>query len=302
MIKEFKRALTIIAIFLLSYLGSLLTDPAMSFLINILPFSIFELTREHYIALMFTLLSSVVAWFFAVVIGYILGQLVGLVSIHKNITKYLHYLSTVAKESYNIIYIIPLVITLNFVYAVLNSFKTDYNLPSWIVALGAIATAGIALGGYQVFMVCYNAVIRSGEHRLFLAQSLYSKHDDVDHGNFKFKGYLKKHLRSLVTVRRLTDFEIRSFANALEIAFHLAVVAIVILETITPQFYELILPQSGVSPKWSGGIGRLVLIAQSNYNFHLIAGMLWAVVFFDFFFIIVLTFFIQRRWLKFYRS
>lgn len=305
MSKEFKQALFFVLLLIASYLGSLVSDPAKNFFIQISPISLFRLTSDHYIALFFTLSSAVVAWFFAIVIGYILGHLVGLASVHESSSKYLRWISVTVREIYNIIYIIPLVITLNLCYSLLMYHKVHHDLPGWVVVVGSIAVTGIALGGYQVFINTYKAVVRSGDERLYLTKSLFSRPDQVT-GATGLKGqaikFIKPYRQSSIIAKRLANFEIRSFVSALEIAFHLAVVGVVILESITPQFYEYLIPQTGVLLSWGGGVGRLVLVAQSNYQFQIIAGMLWAVVFFDGCIVFLINLFARNRWLKYYGS
>ncbi|MBZ5589777.1 MAG: hypothetical protein LAO05_14570 [Acidobacteriia bacterium] len=170
----------------------------------------------------------------------------------------------------------------------------DYGMPKWLVSMAMVSVTGLALAGYTVYKCVVTAVVFAGDEHLFLAESLFIPGRALR--------VLRRARVRLVQVRRLRDFDIAVFAEALRRAFHLAVVSIVILETVTPAFYELVLPQGGVDKPWLGGVGKVVLRAQQTSNFELIAGCIWCVLFFDWIVVSIIDATLWRRWLRFQRK
>jgi hypothetical protein len=152
-----------------------------------------------------------------------------------------------------------------------------------------VIVAGMALGGYHVYKSVFDAVSGAHPEAKQLTNSLYFPGS----GGF-FAAFKKAH--------RFRDFQINSFCTALRAAFHLAVVAIMIVETITPRFYELIWPSGGIMAGWTQGAGRLILSAQNSYQYVVIAGCIWAVLFFDAICTGILDLALQRRFLRYYRD
>lgn len=294
MIVEFKKAGIVLAGLFVAYLLDLIIGPFKDILYDITPISIWRLSNDHVYAIVLTISATIFSWIIAVVGGYLLGHLVGLVAIQHTPHKIAQWFSVIVNQGYTIIYIIPLVITLSLTSAILMHHSAKGNIPIWGVLIGALCVSGLALGGYQVFKSISGAVLRAGNQRLYLAQTLYSK--DVSPKNL---GEISQ-LRSLTIVKRLADLEIRSFVLSLELAFHLALVGVIILETITPSLYELIFPQATVSPPWAGGVGRLIVTAQANAEFKVIAGMLWTIVAADFFAVLIMNMYCNHRWLRHY--
>jgi hypothetical protein len=184
-------------------------------------------------------------------------------------------------------YIIPLVLTLSFLYALLMSLYLGSGLPRWLVATGMIVAAGLILPGYQVYRSVYAAVADAKSENLSLVHSLWDR------------GVLGRH-RALTTVMRLRDCRIMDYSENLIRAFHLAIVAVVILESITPNIYEHFFPQTGPVYSWLGGVGRQILSAQQNNEFRLIAGYIWALLGFDLAVTQVIGMVLQHRWKRYY--
>jgi hypothetical protein len=118
----------------------------------------------------------------------------------------------------------------------------------------------------------------------------------------EFKGpqFWRAFRRRWLMARRFRDCEIHSYCEAIVLAFHLSIVSVMILESVTPQFYELLWPQTGAVYASLGGIGRRILVAQQRYDVQLIAGYVWAVIVFDFFAVTVIEYALHRRWRQHY--
>jgi hypothetical protein len=103
-----------------------------------------------------------------------------------------------------------------------------------------------------------------------------------------------------VSANRLVDFSIRDYSNAIRRAFHLSVVAVVTLESIKPQLYEHIFPQTGVFAQRYGGIGQVLLSAQNDTSFPLIIVMIVVLLFFDFVAVGIISWYLNLKYLRHY--
>ena len=188
-------------------------------------------------------------------------------------------------------YIIPFVLTVGLFFALASQGVTEHRYPHWTVAIVLVVVAGMTLGGYQIYRSVYESVVKAKDDSDILVSSLYFKSE---------YGSVSKYLRAFARVGRLHDCEIQGFWAAIELAAHLSIVSVMIVETVVPSFYEFIFPAHDISAPWLGGAGRLILLAQQRYAFEQIAGCIWMVLAFDFVLTTGIDLFAGHRWYKYY--
>jgi hypothetical protein len=241
-----------------------------------------------------------VAWFIGVVGGYFIGLFVSsTIGIPDRPRRFSH-VGRYADLFFEAFYIIPLVLTLSLGYSLVMSFYTKYDFPRFFIVIFMISLAGLTLGGYNVYKSVYLAVRYAKRESCYITESLYFRNSEIDLRNKDITGWWRELGARINTVKRLRDIEIRSILDTLPRALHLSIVSVMILESITPSFYEHVLPQSGMALSWLGGTGRQILTAQQNNQFELIAGCVWTVLCFDW----ICSWFIERTinfwWLRHY--
>ena len=126
-------------------------------------------------------------------------------------------------------YIIPFVLTVSLFNALISTFVTQHDWPQWFLVIGLIVVSGLALGGYQVYRSVFESVTKAKTDSRVLTESLF---------------YLPEHksptsiLWRFFRVSKLHDCEIQSLWSALELALHLSIVSVMIVEAVVPSFYE----------------------------------------------------------------
>jgi hypothetical protein len=160
-----------------------------------------------------------------------------------------------------------------------------------------VVASGVALAGQRVFVAIDDAVGTASSDDSILANSLYLG-QDREHG-----GAVARASRVWREARFLLACRITLLTQALEQAFHLAVVGVVILETVSGlRIYEKFLPQeSGVLP-WGGGIGRVIIDGQNATDPSLVAGAVWLILIVDSLIAWGIRGAAFRKWVSPYRS
>ncbi len=271
MIKSLKSLIILGVLMLITSLFDFLLKYPDSFIAQILPNSVARLSVEQFKGLGITFASSLFAWFTAMCIGYLTGMLSACAVVDKKTWPIIRKLGKAVDRFYEVIWVVPFVLTINLAYAIGMRMHIDDGMPRVFVGLLLIAVCGIVLGGFRVYRSVYHAVNDAKDEDRYLISSLYSP---FNHRR-PFNGFFKVWIRA----SRLRDCEIRQFRDALITSFFLSLVAVMILEMVTPSVYEWFFPQSGISPKWLGGVGRQILEAQQNYSYDKIAGFIWIVIF-----------------------
>lgn len=264
---------------------------------NLTPLSIFKLEPGTLKAFGLTAMSSLLAWGAAIGGGGALGVLAASATLSEpknRVARFLLRRLSKLNILYDGLYVVPVVLTLSLMFAVLMRFFMAGVFPRVVVAVGLIVFAGMVLGGYHVFQAIYNAAAEPKWTSRVLVRSLM--YPDIR------RGYLGRLQGAIEEVRRLVGCEIKMLCQALEHALHLSIVAVVILETITPQVYEFVFPQTGASVGWLGGVGQEVISAQQTYSFDVIAGAIWLVILFDWLLLQLIQSGARATWLGYYRS
>ena len=267
-------------------------DTPKAWLFQVLPNSIFRLSADMWRGLALTFCSALFAWAIGSLGGYALGLCFGATLIngsapHAHTGRY-------ANKVYDALYVIPFVLTVSLFYAFSMNLHVRYGLPRILVGVIVVAVSGLMLGGYHVYKSVYESVLHAKRENRVLVNSLFLRDDDA-------VSWITGLRQRLLKVKRLRDCEISKFCESLPRALHLSIVAVMIVESIVPSFYETFIPQSGITKAWLGGAGRMILTAQQNYQFQVIAGCIWAVLFFDWIVSTIMEFGLRHRWLRYYR-
>lgn len=269
------------------------SEEPKAWFLQLSPLSVYKLTSDSWLGLLVTLSSSVLAFFFGVMGGYIFGLVASSAVIDGAKYRWFYGIGRNLDRFYDGLYVIPIVLTLSLFYASSLSFTLNYNLPQWPIVIVMIALSGMTLGGYNVYKAVYEAATNPKRESRVLTNSLFFAQEQV-------KPWLRMVLWRLIRVKKLRDCENHSFCESIIRAFHLSIVAIVILESIVPGFYELMYQQAGIVRPWLGGVGKLIQTARANNEFQTIAGCIWMVLAFDMACIWLLERLIRRRWRRYY--
>jgi len=277
------------ALFLLisGLLNELFKSPKQ-ILAQITPMSLFQLELDTWKAFSLTFSASIISWIIGIAIGRFFGFLAASTSMSKKSNYELTSIGKVINRIAEWIYVIPFVLTTTFTYALVLVIQTKYGLPKYVSFFSLVAISGIALGGFHIYKSVVDAVVNANQKDRLLIESLFFK---------RKKKFIKRHSSY---IKRLHDCRIHHYCSSLQLAFHLSIVAIMIVETITPSFYELLWPSSGAIEDWKLGAGRLIIQAQNSGHYEIIAGCIWAVLLFDTIFISILNSFTHKSWLKHY--
>jgi len=275
------------------YIVEKVLDQPKTWVFQIFPTSIFRLTIDHWLGLALTFAAALVAWALGSTLAYYTGVFVGVGVIghqrNPSVLQTVQHLNKVIDA----LYVVPFVLTVALCYAAAMVFYTKYGMPAPLVVAALVLLSGVALGGYHVFKSVYNSVISAKQENSYLVNSLYDSSQGTD-------TVWRRWLQDMSIVRRLRDCEIHSFCASLPTAFHLSVVSVIIVETVTPSFYELLFPQAGIAQAWAGGVGRQILKAQNDYAFQVVAGCIWVVLILDAIITTLIQGYLKHRWLKHY--
>lgn len=262
-------------------------------LLKILPNSLLRLTTDQLLALLVTFSASLLAWAIALLLGYSLGLTAAAARLDKRAFPFATYVSNVITKTYEALYIIPFVLTTSLVFAISMSFLGNPPRLLFLVVFALVLAAGFSLGGYVIYKAAYQSTARATRDNLYLVNSLYSRFE-------KNGSFLAPRLLPFLKARRLIGCEIHQMANAVSQALFLSIVAIMIVESVTPSFYEYLKGSPGPVDQWLKGAGRLIMDAQGSYDFEAIAGFIWAVLFFVWVVDYMYSALIQRKFLRFY--
>lgn len=262
-------------------------------ILDLTPISIFELTASDGKALALTFGAAVVAWICGIALGYLAGMAISTITVERlHLGEVVRWAKTF-NFLFDAVYIVPLVVTLSLAGGFALYIDTHaWWLPRWVTGLGLVICSGFVLGGYQIYAAVYYATVQSRRETRALMRSLYLRPRGLGARLGRFGHRLR-------LVKSYRDAEIRSFAEAMKRALHLSIVAVMILEVVRPGIYESFFPSTGAQLGWTNGAGYGVQIAQSNFLFVRMSGVLWSVLFFDLFAVRLLEELMDHRWLQF---
>lgn len=295
MVKGLKGLILLgVATLLMAFIDRLLEYPD-SFIAQILPNSVLRLSINHAKGLGLTFVAALFAWLWAILLGYVLGMISSITVVDRSAPKWLRRIGRGIDRFYELVWVVPFILTISLAYAIGMNVHVNDGVPRFVVGLALIATCGVVLGGFIVYRSVFRAVNDAKAEDRYLVLSLYSAHGSKESARF-----WSKISQAWVQAKRLRDCEIRQFREALITAFFLSLVAVMILEMVTPSLYEWFLPQAGATRDWLGGAGRQVLKAKEVYSYETVAGVIWIVILFT----LTLSYAIQsitnHLWLQYY--
>lgn len=273
-------------------------DPYKNLLWALLPTTLFHLEASWWAALGMTAVAAVAAWIAACVVGYIVALAAAILhSAHGQANVVKRLLGRTIDQVYRYIYIVPFVLVVSISFGVfyplcVETVSSKPMLPKWCLWLWMIIAAGVTLGGYRVFRAVVSAVLRAKYESEVLIHGLHTSRR-TSKGMSKVRAHVSR-------VLRLTDCEIASVAEAVEQAFLLAVVAVMIVEAVIPGIHEYLFEQRGPLPDWARGAGGLVVWQQSNIQIAQVSGVLWAVIIFDTIALHAISLATYGRWMRHY--
>jgi len=267
---------------------------------QILPQSVLKLNGEMLCTLALTFGASIIAWFFALGIGILIGVVAAATVVERDMRpSWWEKIGNIVNKVYDGLYVIPFVLTVGFTYVLAQKAYDKWGLHSATVALIMIVVSGVVLGGWNIFHSIFYAVTNAKQENRFLVRSLFYG----DERRSILGRWFMWVLRPMLLVRRLADCEINSFCEAVTRAFHLSIVAVMIVESVTPYFYENIFRSSGKIHAWTAGAGRYIFNIQALSGVNssqVIAGFIWAVLIFDMLVVGLIQIGLNRIWLRHY--
>ena len=276
--------------------------PVEEYLLRLSPISIWKLPERAGYAIVATVIASLVAWLSALAVGGILGLFTaaGELAAQKKGKpwKVWHATANGIRRTFTALYVIPLVLTLSVIGTVLLKLEIENTLNGGMVGVLLVIASGITLAGQRIYIALDDAVRTASSDDLMIASSLYLGQERYRYAWVGEITRLWKEARFLIGCR------ISLLMQAVEQAFHLAVVGVVILETtsVVPYIYEKLFPQEAKVLEWGGGIGRVIIDGQNATNPELVAGAVWLILIIDSFIAWGIREYSYSRWVHPYRS
>jgi len=273
-------------------------DPYKNLLWALLPTTLFHLESGWWAALGMTACAAIAAWLCACVVGYTLGLAAAALQSSQgtaNIVKRIAGRSL--DQVYRYLYIVPFVLIVSISFGVfyplcVDTVSSKAFLPKWCLWAWMVFASGVTLGGYRVFRAVFASVQRAKWESEVLVHGLHTP---------RSRSWVVNRLRPHMSrVLRLTDCDIASLAEAIEQAFLLAVVAIMVVEAVIPGIHEYLAPQRGSLPDWARGAGGLVVRQQANLQIAQVSGVLWAVIIFDTIMLHAISLMTSGLWMRHY--
>jgi hypothetical protein len=299
MSRQVKAALVFVGLLVLGIAADNFRGMAKS-LATLLPSTAWQVLRDYWSAVLMTAAGSIVAFAGALCIGWSLG-LLGAAS-HIAAREKTGWAGTSAQGAsstifhvYNLVYLIPFVLTVTLI----QSLMSDASPPSRAGCL--LIVAGIALGGYQIFLTFYKSATAAPSVNRELVGAILHRQFSINWLNW-ISGLplLRPVVANLSSARRLRDCNIHAFCEALERAWHLSIVAVMIVESLIGSFYELLLPEGAAYIAWKSGLGGLVLSNTGQMSSRIIFGSIWIILIVDWIGLELIRLFTSKKWLKYY--
>jgi hypothetical protein len=289
------------AVLVMSAAVRVVFGPVEEYIATLSPISIWQLTSAAWFAIVATLSAAIFAWIVAVTLGAFLGMFTAAAEIARKeqglVWRFWGWSASLARKLFTWLYVVPLVLTITTVTTVLLKFEYAAQLSPSIVGLVLIAVSGFALAGQRIFITIDEASANASSDKIFLASSLYLGAEPTN------RRWLRIARRSWRETRFLVACRIDLMTEALEQAFHLAVVGVVILETVSGLLiYEPVFPQLTGKLTWGGGIGRIILDGQNGLNPTTVAGAVWLILLTDLMIASLIRYATRRKWVKPYRK
>jgi hypothetical protein len=283
-----------------------LWSPFENYLVRLTPISIWGLPAYAWAAMALTLGAATITFVFSVAVGTATGIITSAAELSHRGSKGALTSGTLwavkhIRSVYDAFFVIPLVLTIILAWTLAMQLAGPNGRWSMLVLAAVVLTSGVALAGQRVFVAIADATGNAARDDEILSESVYSPRSSL-----RYPVVVPQSLRLMINdswvVRFLVGCRISLLAQGVEQAFHLAVVGVVIAETVLPGLYELAWPQTGIQPQWLGGIGNVIVSGKNASNPDLIAGSIWLILFADGLMAIFVRFCTHRAWLAHYRS
>lgn len=252
----------------------------------LLPWSMFYLDRNDWIAVAVTSVASLISFLVTVSVAFGLG--IGTALLVKS-RKHAAKLAGLSVDMvYRFLFIVPVVLTTTLVITLLLRL-TFSGMPAPMLVLGSLLFSSLCIAGYPVYYTIYRGAVQPDRRHELLVDSLYINKRKVLYLPIPIQFAYNK---------RLNDGQVRNYCDSVERAWHLTIVAVIIVESISPGLYQHLL--AGTQDAQVSGVGRLVIEAQSINGTYRVVGFMWALFLFDLLGLTILQWFLKRRYKRHY--
>lgn len=281
----FLGAMLLLLVILLHKITSALIE--QSHIDALLPSSMVYLGSSDWLSFGVTAVVSIVTFILAVGFSYFFGLGTALLATSRHAPARL--ISLFIDTIFRFLYIVPVVLTTSMVFAILLGLYLDnIGFPAAGLVIGTIIFSTICIGGYPIYFTIYTSVVAPDRRHALLVDALYHSPRRVGTAAFS---------RRVAEAVRLTDGKATTFCEGIERAWHLTIVAVVIVESIVPGLYQYIGVSEGIK-----GIGRSVIEAQSLDGTYRVMGFMWALFLFDLAVLSLVKRVLQKKYLRHYQE
>ena len=256
-----------------------------------LPIALGQLTWSDALDIFVTSAASIITFVATTSIAYAFGILAAFfVRSHAHI---LAVLGLFMVQIYRFFYIVPLVLSVTLIMVMLFDLMASGTIgPFWFV-FGILLASSLCIAGYPVFSTVYGSIVNPDRRHDLLVDAIYIPRR-------RLFGIISVP-RQIIVSKRLNDGTIRSLSEGIERAWHLTIVAVVIVETIVPAIYQHITEAFGLPTNIEvKGVGRSVLEAQSALSIYKVFGLMWALFIVDLIGVKIINSVLNRWYLRHY--
>lgn len=260
-----------------------------TFISNFMPWMMFKLTALDWQNLILTLFAVLVSFLVSTSLALFLAVLRSRFLLARG--HLLPILSAVFEAIYRFFYIIPVVVSIALIirYVIPFKFYAD-QLELWIIWLVIFTLPTLFISGHPIFSAFCAAVTEPDDRHRMLVDSLYEKPGRV------FRGRLNPGIKR---VFRLAGGNIVSICHDVELSWHLAIVAVVIVETVYPGVHSDVIP-SWLKYTKGFGVGGAVLNAQNAIDVPRVFGFMWALFVVDWIGLLIIRALLRTAYMRHY--
>jgi hypothetical protein len=234
-----------------------------------------------------TAIVSILTFMVAVGLSYALGISTAMMATSRHAAARLT--SLFVDTIFRFLYIVPVVLTTSMVFAVLlGLFLQNTGFPAIGLVIGTIVFSAVCIGGYPIYFTVYTSVVSPDRRHALLVDALH--HSSRRLGTAAFS-------RRVAETVRLTDGKATAFCEGVERAWHLTIVAVVIVESIVPGLYQYLEVPDEVK-----GVGRSVIEAQSLDGTYRVMGFMWALFLLDLAVLTIIKRIRKQKYLRHYQE
>jgi len=256
----------------------------------VLPTSMWYLSESDWWAFAATSLASAIAYILTIAVAFWLAMFAAIFATSERWQVRLIGIS--AAQMYNFFFVVPVVLTASMVLTILLRKNMD-GLPGPYVVLGSVVFAAFCIAGFPVFSTVFKGAVNPDKRHALLVGALYNPARGAGIG-------LSERISNL---KRLNDGQIRNFSDSVERAWPLAIVSVVIIESISPGIYGYLYDDFPVlRDHVTGGVGRKAVEAQHSLDVRRVWGFMWALFLLDLAGMVVIDRILNRRYLRHYKG